>query len=87
MKEEIFGPIVPVIAFKTIDEVVNQINDMDKPLAIYYFGKYLMNPTIERLRNETSSGAFLVNEVMFHIVNSSLPFGGVGASGQGKYHG
>lgn len=87
MKEEIFGPIVPMMSFKSIDEVVNKINDMDKPLAIYYFGKRFFNPNIERLRNETSSGAFLVNEVIMHMVNGNLPFGGVGASGYGKYHG
>lgn len=75
------------MTFRKIDECIDLINDMDKPLAIYYFGKRLFNPTIDRLRNETSSGAFLVNEVMFHIVNSNVPFGGVGASGYGKYHG
>jgi len=87
MKEEIFGPIVPMMPFKSIDEVINRINDLDKPLAIYYFGKRFFNPTIERMRNETSSGAFLVNEVIMHMVNGFLPFGGVGASGYGKYHG
>jgi len=87
MREEIFGPLVPIMAFKTIDEVIDRISDMDKPLAIYYFGSRYFNPTIERIRNETSSGAFLVNEVIMHMVNSFLPFGGVGASGYGKYHG
>jgi len=87
MKEEIFGPILPIITFKYIEEVIDFINDGDKPLAVYYFGKVYNNLNKEKLMDETSSGAFLVNEVMFHIINHSFGFGGVGASGYGRYGG
>lgn len=59
MEEEIFGPVLPVLTFTKIDEVINLINKKDKPLAIYYFGKVLGNSNKERLLNETSSGAFV----------------------------
>ena len=87
MQEEIFGPVLPVIKFSRIDEVIEFINDKDKALAVYYFGKCYSNPNRDRLMNETSSGAFLVNEVIMHITNHELGFGGVGASGYGRYGG
>jgi acyl-CoA reductase-like NAD-dependent aldehyde dehydrogenase len=87
MQEEIFGPLLPVITFRTIDEAINIINDKDKPLAVYYFGKVFNNPNKERLLNETSSGAFLQNDVFVHIINHEFGFGGVGAAGYGRYGG
>jgi aldehyde dehydrogenase (NAD+) len=64
MQEEIFGPVIPVITFKNIDEVVELINSKDKPLAIYYYGKCYNNPNSDKLLNETSSGAYVVNEAI-----------------------
>jgi len=87
MEEEIFGPLLPVVTFSSIDEVVRLINQKDKPLAVYYFGKVGSNPNRDRLMNETSSGAFVQNEVMLHMVNHEFGFGGVGPSGYGRYGG
>ncbi len=87
MSEEIFGPVIPVIIFKQIDEVINHINDGDKPLAIYYYGKCSSNPNNDRLLNETSSGSYVVNETIIHVLNHCYGFGGVGASGYGRYGG
>lgn len=82
MQEEIFGPIFPVITFNEIDEVVNFVNEREKPLALYYFGtngQYVLS--------HTSSGGACINDVIMHIVNHDVPFGGVGQSGMGAYHG
>ena len=88
MKEEIFGPILPIFTYKTIQEAVDFINKLDKPLAVYYFGKNSWsNPNLMRLKNETSSGAFLVNDIAVHFLNADTPFGGVGGSGYGRCHG
>jgi len=87
MKEEIFGPVIPVIVFKHIDEVINHINDGDKPLALYYYGKCSGNPNNTRILNETSSGSYIVNETIIHVLNHYYGFGGVGASGYGRYGG
>lgn len=87
MQEEIFGPVLPVMTFVNISDVISFINAKDKPLAVYYFGKCHSNPNRDRLMNETSSGAFLVNEVMMHMVNHEFGFGGVGPSGYGRYGG
>ena len=87
MEEEIFGPVLPVMTFQRIDEVINYINKKDKPLAVYYFGSVMGNANRDRLLNETSSGAFVQNEVMLHMVNHSFGFGGVGPSGYGRYGG
>lgn len=86
MKEEIFGPVMPIFPFKDIREVVKFINARDKPLAIYYFG----NPgsaNCTELHCDTSSGAFVTNEIITHINSHSLGFGGVGASGYGRHGG
>jgi aldehyde dehydrogenase (NAD+) len=82
MQEEIFGPIFPVISFKQLDEVIEFVNDRPKPLALYYFGK-----EDEKIIRHTSSGGTCINDVIMHIVNHKVPFGGVGNSGMGAYHG
>ena len=87
MKEEIFGPVIPVISYKNFDEVIKHINDGDKPLALYYYGKCSSNPNNTRLLNETSSGSYIVNETIIHVLNHYYGFGGVGASGYGRYGG
>jgi len=86
MTNEIFGPILPVIPFREVEEVINMINSKDKPLAIYYFGKESEIDVI-RIARWTSSGAFVCNEVMMHLASHYQGFGGVGASGYGRYSG
>lgn len=85
MQEEIFGPILPVMEFLKLSEVTNYINTHPKPLALYYFSDSKVNQT-EMIRT-TSSGGGCINEVLMHVANDRLPFGGVGNSGIGHYHG
>ncbi|MBR5854360.1 MAG: aldehyde dehydrogenase [Paludibacteraceae bacterium] len=82
MQEEIFGPIFPVLTFKHLDEVISFVNDREKPLALYYFGT-----NDKHILRHTSSGGTCINDVIMHIVNHKVPFGGVGNSGMGSYHG
>jgi len=84
MQEEIFGPILPVMTFNNIDETIKYINKNEKPLAFYYFGK---NKKAKDVLMKTSSGGACINDTIMHIANDKLPFGGVGNSGLGKYHG
>jgi aldehyde dehydrogenase (NAD+) len=82
MQEEIFGPIFPVMTFKQIEEVTTFVMGRERPLALYYFGNqgdYILRHTI--------SGGACINDVIMHIVNHNMPFGGVGNSGMGSYHG
>jgi acyl-CoA reductase-like NAD-dependent aldehyde dehydrogenase len=86
MREEIFGPIMPILPFKTIDDAIFQINQLDKALCIYYFG----NPNSSNLKaviDQTSSGGVSANEIILQSAAPSLGFGGVGASGYGRYIG
>lgn len=85
MGEEIFGPVLPVLVYDDLDEPIKAIVSGDKPLALYVFTS--SDEVADRLRDETSSGGFCVNDVMLHVGVSNLPFGGVGASGYGAYHG
>ncbi len=85
MNEEIFGPILPVIAVDDIDEAIRHVNAHDKPLALYAFSEN--DRTIERIIDRTSSGGVTVNHVLLHLAVPDLPFGGVGPSGMGAYHG
>lgn len=88
MSEEIFGPILGVFTFKKLDEAIKLINSKPKALAVYYFGTNSnKNENLTRLQRETSSGAFMVNEMCFQIYNPDLPFGGVGDAGYGRLHG
>lgn len=84
MEEEIFGPILPVMTYTRIDEAISFINSREKPLALYYFGK---EEGAREVLGKTSSGGSAINDTLMHITNHNLPFGGVGHSGQGKYHG
>lgn len=84
MQEEIFGPILPVMTFENIDETISYINKNEKPLAFYYFGK---NKNAKDVLMRTTSGGACINDTLMHITNHNLPFGGVGNSGMGKYHG
>jgi aldehyde dehydrogenase (NAD+) len=85
MAEEIFGPVLPVLTYSNLDEVISYINSREKPLAAYLFSTDRKKQ--ERFVRETSSGACLINDVIHHIANKKLPFGGVGESGTGRYHG
>jgi aldehyde dehydrogenase (NAD+) len=85
MQEEIFGPILPILSFQTLDEVVAIINEKPKPLALYYFGTSRSEQS--RIKRETSSGAICVNDSAIQFLNHNLPFGGVNNSGIGKSHG
>ena len=84
MQEEIFGPILPVMTFEDIQEPINYINNNEKPLAFYYFGK---NKGAAAVLAKTTSGGACINDTLMHITNHNLPFGGVGNSGMGNYHG
>ncbi|XP_010616460.1 aldehyde dehydrogenase family 3 member A2 isoform X1 [Fukomys damarensis] len=85
MQEEIFGPVLPIVSVKNADEAINFINEREKPLALYIFSHN--NKLIKRMIDETSSGGVTVNDVIMHFTLNSLPFGGVGSSGMGAYHG
>ena len=84
MQEEIFGPVFPVLTWRRPEEVVDFVRSREKPLALYYFG----NPEAgRRIVASCSSGGACINDCIMHIVNERLPFGGVGNSGMGSYHG
>ena len=84
MREEIFGPILPMITIGDVDEAIDFIRDREKPLALYVFAE----ESIARgVFNTTSSGGGCINDVIMHIANENVPFGGVGNSGMGRYHG
>lgn len=85
MQEEIFGPLLPIIPYDTLDEAIRFVNARPRPLALYFFSRNRGNQ--ERILRETSSGGVCMNDVILHFSNPALPFGGVGASGMGKYHG
>jgi acyl-CoA reductase-like NAD-dependent aldehyde dehydrogenase len=85
MQEEIFGPILPIVTYQKLDEAIDYVNDHPRPLALYYFGHD--KASIDRVLTETVSGGVGVNETLLHIVQDDLPFGGVGPSGMGQYHG
>ncbi|EGT0695305.1 TPA: aldehyde dehydrogenase [Clostridium perfringens] len=85
MEREIFGPIFPILTFENLDEVLRVVNSKDKPLALYYFSED--KNKIEKVLNSTSSGGVTINDTLVHVSSSYLPFGGVGNSGMGEYHG
>ena len=85
MNDEIFGPLLPVIAYDTLDEAIDFVNARPNPLALYFFSR---NRTLqERVLRATSSGGVCINDTVIHETVIDLPFGGVGDSGMGKYHG
>lgn len=85
MGEEIFGPVMPVLTFDTIDEVIETVNAHDRPLALYLFAKD--KAVIRRVTSRCLFGGGCVNDVIIHLATSSMGFGGVGESGMGSYHG
>ena len=85
MQEEIFGPIFPIVTFRTTDEAIHFVQKREKPLALYYFSE--SKQSIRKVLKHTSSGGTCINDTIMHIANENLPFGGVGASGMSAYHG
>jgi len=84
MNEEIFGPILPFLTFSDISEVISYLDSNEKPLAFYYFGT---SRKAKEILLMTTSGGGCINDALLHFANSNLPFGGVGQSGMGRYHG
>jgi len=85
MQEEIFGPVLPVKRYKNIEETLDYINEHPRPLGLYYFGQDAQEE--KKVLTHTTSGGVTVNDVIMHIAQEDLPFGGVGPSGMGSYHG
>ncbi|BCG85214.1 aldehyde dehydrogenase [Mesorhizobium sp. 113-3-9] len=85
MREEIFGPVLPIVEYATVDEAISHVNQADWPLALYWFGNDSANR--QRILRETVAGGVTINDCMLHLVQENQPFGGVGASGMGAYHG
>ncbi len=85
MQQEIFGPVLPVLVFQDLEEVITYVNDHPKPLALYYFSEDKKKQ--EYILQRTSSGGACINDTLMHLLSHHLPFGGVGNSGMGRYHG
>ena len=85
MTDEIFGPILPIVTVQSLDEAIEFVNARPKPLAAYLFTK--SKGVRERVIKEVSAGGMLVNHLLFQFSTTKLPFGGVGPSGMGAYHG
>jgi len=85
MKEEIFGPILPVKTYEAVEDAIGYVNDRPRPLGLYYFGADAGEQ--EKVLSRTTSGGVSVNDVVMHVSMEDLPFGGIGPSGMGAYHG
>jgi coniferyl-aldehyde dehydrogenase len=84
MQEEIFGPLLPVVTYRELDEAIASVNARPRPLAVYYFGSSAANRT--RVLTRTTSGGVTLNGTLMHYIQDDLPFGGIGPSGFGAYH-
>jgi coniferyl-aldehyde dehydrogenase len=85
LREEIFGPLLPVKTYRELDEVIDYVNAKDRPLGFYVFTND--RARVEKLLYATISGGVTINNCMLHVAQHDLPFGGIGASGMGQYHG
>jgi coniferyl-aldehyde dehydrogenase len=85
MREEIFGPVLPILPYDSLDAAIGYVNRQPRPLALYWFGRNHAHR--ERVLQETISGGVTINDACWHVCQEYLPFGGVGASGMGAYHG
>lgn len=85
MREEIFGPLLPIMTYRKLDEAIARVNSLPKPLALYLFSQN--QETQQRVLSEIPFGGGCVNDTVLHMVSSRMPFGGVGESGMGGYHG
>ncbi len=85
MQEEIFGPILPLLTYETVEEVIDTVRSHDKPLALYLFARD--KAVIDRITRRCQFGGGCINDVIVHLASTEMPFGGVGESGMGSYHG
>ena len=85
MQEEIFGPILPIVKVKNLDESIGYVNSNEKPLALYLFSNKAS--VHKKVLKNTSSGGMVINDCVLHHMNPNLPFGGINNSGVGSYHG
>lgn len=85
MQEEIFGPLMPILPYDRIEDAMDYVADRPRPLALYYFG--YDKPEQERLMNQTHAGGMCINDTILHVAQDDMPFGGIGPSGMGHYHG
>jgi coniferyl-aldehyde dehydrogenase len=85
MTEELFGPILPILTYRQMEEALSYVNERDRPLALYYFDDDTVR--VDEVLRQVTAGGVSVNDCMLHYAQSRLPFGGVGASGMGAYHG
>jgi acyl-CoA reductase-like NAD-dependent aldehyde dehydrogenase len=85
MQEEIFGPILPILTYEKLEDAIAYVNDHPRPLALYYFDS--QQARIDKVLRDTISGGVTINDVLLHVAQSDIPFGGVGPSGVGAYHG
>ena len=85
MQEEIFGPVLPILTFRSLDQAIQNINAMPHPLALYLFTAD--KRVIQKVTTRCSYGGGCINDVVIHLATSEMGFGGVGASGMGAYHG
>lgn len=85
MQEEIFGPVLPIVGYRTLDDTLARINVGDRPLALYVFSD--RREVVDKVLSNTTSGSAVVNDTLLQFVQDDMPFGGVGASGMGAYHG
>jgi coniferyl-aldehyde dehydrogenase len=85
MQEEIFGPVLPVVTYRDLDEAIAYVNARPRPLALYYFGRE--DADSRKVLARTTSGNVGINNTLMHYAQDDLPFGGVGPSGMGAYHG
>ncbi|HEV8077728.1 MAG TPA: aldehyde dehydrogenase family protein, partial [Marinobacter sp.] len=85
MQDEIFGPILPIVAYETLDDALRFIHDRPRPLALNYFG-YNQDEQ-QKVVASTHSGGMCINDALMHVAQDDLPFGGIGDSGMGHYHG
>ncbi|MNC43217.1 Coniferyl aldehyde dehydrogenase [compost metagenome] len=85
MQDEIFGPLLPLVPYDSLDQALSYINQRPRPLALYYFGYDRAEQ--QRVLEQTHSGGVCLNDTLLHVAQDDLPFGGVGPSGMGHYHG
>ncbi len=85
MQEEIFGPILPVVSYRRVSEAIDYVNGRPRPLALYYFDEN--RKRTQRVLDQTRSGGVCINDTLAHVAQEDLPFGGIGQSGMGAYHG
>lgn len=85
MQEEIFGPLLPVVASETLDDSLSYVQKQDRPLALYWFGEDKRKR--DKVLTQSISGGVTINDAAWHVIQEGIPFGGVGPSGMGAYHG